>query len=873
MLVFVAGFAAAADDPQWDEQKGVWRHSLSSAFQAGANDVEVLLPDDYDAERRYRVLYVLPVEPGIGGRYGDGLQEIRKLGAHNRYDLICVTPAFAATPWYMDHADDPKQRHERHMLDAVVPLIDARYPTVATPEGRLLLGFSKSGWGAFTLLLRHRDVVGYAASWDAPLMLREPDWQNFGIARAAGTVENFRRYQPRRLLADNAEHFRGRRPRFALLGHKSFGPNGSPAYAGENAHTKAAHALMQSLDIPHVYDNHVRVPHTFSGGWVGPTVDALMAAAGQPERFDVVVVGGTPGGIMAAVAAARGGCSVVILDRNRHVGGLPANGLGATDIHTRGATAGLFMEFITRVKRHYIDTYGADSPQVRDCSDGYRFEPAVAERIFGEMLAEHRGRIAVRMLRQFDAVKENVVLRDGAVAEIAVTNRRRPTAAERYAGKVFIDATYEGDLAAAAGAPFRLGREGHDEYREPMAGRIYTGWGTTRLGPGSTGEADEAVQAYNYRLCLTKDPRIRVAIPKPDDYDREEFASLVDDIKLDRTTGPHRSEKDFDGIGRVVNMVALPNGKVDANNQHLAFLATDLPEENWPWPTADWAWRDRYAALLRSYTLGLLWFVQNDPALPEEFRRRASAWGLAGDEYTDNGHFPRQVYVREGRRIEGEHLFTAHDALAARGSVRPPVYADSITSSHYYLDSHACQKREPNRVHLDGFFSYPTKPYTVPYGVIVPNRVEGLLTPVPVSGTHVGFSTLRMEPCWMALGQAAGVAAALSVRTETPPRKLDVSTIQRELLRQRAMLIYFQDIAPGDPHYEAVQLFGLRGLLGGDAWKARLDEPVSAADATAWIRGASVERPSSYTPGTSTRGELLDALFQAVRERSTEPTS
>jgi hypothetical protein len=594
---------------------------------------------------------------------------------------------------------------------------------------------------------------------------------------------------------------------------------------------------------------------------------ALLAAAcagpastaGEPPAaaasYDVVIVGGTPGGIMAAIAAARGGRTALLLERTAHVGGLPANGLGATDIGTRGATGGLFLEFVGRVRAHYVAAYGEGSPQVKDCSDGYHFEPSVAEQVFGAMLAENPS-VTVLRHRQFDARPEDVTLDGVRLAAIRVTDLET-RAVEAYAAKVFVDATYEGDLAAAAGAPFRTGREGKAELDEPMAGRIYKAWGGP-VGEGSTGEADKTVQAYNYRLCLTTRPDNRVPIPKPDRFNREEYASLVDDVRLDRSTGQVGGEKAWDGIGRVVNMVALPNGKTDANNQHLAFLSTDLPEENYPWPTADWAWRDRYARRLRDYSLGLLWFCQNDPALPADFRARCAEWGLAKDEYADNGGFPRQVYVREGRRIEGDHLFTAHDALPAKGGERPPLHADSVTASHYALDSHAVRRREPGRVHLDGFFSHGTKPYTVPYGAIVPKKIEGLLIPVPVSGTHVGFSTMRMEPCWMALGQAAGTAAAVAIADGSSVRKVNLLKVQRELLRQKAILLYYKDVPPGHPVFEAVQFFGLRGFLPG--WEAKPDAAVAEADAARWAAWAGVDCPAV----AATRGELLRMLYDAV---------
>ena len=582
------------------------------------------------------------------------------------------------------------------------------------------------------------------------------------------------------------------------------------------------------------------------------------------QHFDVVIVGGTPGGIMAAVAVARNGHSVVLLERTDHLGGLPANGLGATDIATRGATGGLFLEFVGRVRQHYVATYGADSTQVKACSDGYHFEPHVAAKVFAAMLAEHQAKITICKRRQFDAEPGHVTLTNGAVTEIVVTDRDRGQP-ERYAGKVFIDATYEGDLAAAAGAEYRLGREARTELGEPFAGRLYMAW-HGKVGSGSTGLGDNAIQAYNYRLCLTNRPENRLPIPRPANYRREEYASFAEDVRLGRSTGNTRHYPDWDGLGRVASCVALPNAKCDANNQHLMFLSTDLPEENWPWPTADWAWRDRFAVRLRDYTLGLLWFAQNDEAVPVAMRERIRQWGLARDEYADNGHFPRQVYVREGRRVVGTHLFTAHDALPVKPGQRPPVHMASITASHYSLDSHAVRKREPDRLHLDGFFAAPTRPYTVPLGVMIPRKVNGLLTPVPVSATHIGFSTLRMEPCWMALGQAAGEAASLSIEMKVPVRDVALPTLQRRLLRHQAVLIYFSDCKPGDAHYEALQFFAVRGFLPPNAWKARLGDVVIDKHMKQWCQWAGVPLPTGYAAGQTKRGEMLSLLLQAVEK-------
>lgn len=565
-------------------------------------------------------------------------------------------------------------------------------------------------------------------------------------------------------------------------------------------------------------------------------IAGVMALHG--EKFDIVIVGATPGGIMTAIEAARMGKSSVILERTGHIGGLPANGLGATDIATRGATTGLFSEFTEAIKQYYTDTYGAESQQVKDCSDGFHFEPSVAEKVFGDMIAAEGRLIDVRTMRQFNFSTGDIAMTDNGrrIASIRVIDRLTGKE-EFYEGKIFVDATYEGDLGAAARVPFRIGREAAWEFDEPGAGRTYEYWKSTPA-EGSTGEADNAVQAYNYRLCLTRDTTQLVPFFKPERYDRSEYESLVEDVWTGRHTwkamrdvtpemmernrrhlleGGERSITPWDswGIEKLVTINTEPNGKTDANNQHAAFISTDLPEENWPWPTASWEWRDRFAQRLRDYTLGLFWFAATDTALPPQFRREIGKWGFSAQEYKDNGNFPRQVYVREGRRFEGMYFFTAKDALPVVEGGRPPVHATSITASHYALDSHAARKRETGRVHLDGFISYPTAVYTVPYGVIVPKEVENLLLPVPVSGSHIGFSTLRMEPCWMALGQAAGAAAAIAIDRATTVQKVPIKLLQQRLLDENATLIYFKDIRPGDPGFAEAQRLGLQGKIAG----------------------------------------------------------
>ncbi len=275
-----------------------------------------------------------------------------------------------------------------------------------------------------------------------------------------------------------------------------------------------------------------------------------------------------------------------------------------------------------RIKAHYVSAYGPESDQVRDCDDGYHFEPSVAEKVFHEWLLEYP-QITISTKRQFDFEPENVEQQADRITSIRVTNLDT-SQEETVRGRFFLDATYEGDLIAAAGVPFFVGREGQEIYDEIGAGRVYKLW----YGPecaGSTHCGDNAVQAYNYRLCVTDDPKNRAEIKRPENYNRDEFASLIHDVKSGLHTGvdvreitPEQVAENLKraelnqrpipdklgGIRRLLSNVALPNRKVDGNNQHFAFISTDLPEENWPYPTSGWAWRDAFAKRLRSIRRG-----------------------------------------------------------------------------------------------------------------------------------------------------------------------------------------------------------------------------------------------------------------------------
>jgi len=264
---------------RFDEEKGVHVHDVHSAFQHGAAPVEVLLPSQYEVGTPYPVLYILPVHPGIGGRWGDGLQTARGLRIHDRYGLICVSPSFDAWPYYGAHHDDPGIRHEEFILEALIPAVEGLYATKQVADDRLLLGFSKSGWGALSLLLRHPGVFGFAASWDAPLMMSEKNFGLYETAEHFGTAEAMRGYVPAHWAKRNARYFQ-RDPRLAVLGRNFFGTR----WLHDLPHTWRFHRLLDKLGIQHLYDNSIRVPHTWNPAWMQPAVQKLMCMTAGSAR-------------------------------------------------------------------------------------------------------------------------------------------------------------------------------------------------------------------------------------------------------------------------------------------------------------------------------------------------------------------------------------------------------------------------------------------------------------------------------------------------------------------------------------------------------------------------------------------------------------
>lgn len=515
----------------------------------------------------------------------------------------------------------------------------------------------------------------------------------------------------------------------------------------------------------------------------------LLAAASTP---DVVVVGATPAGIAAAVSAARMGQRVVLVEETARIGGLLTGGLSYTDFRSLESVQGFFREYMREVQSHYAGRYGADSPQVRDSFFGALAEPKVSLEILERMVAREK---TLRLLR-----RHRLVAVRGRVAAVTLENLGAGGQREEIAARFFIDATYEGDLAAMAGAAVRIGRESTREYGERLAGHIYFKDG--RILPGSTGEGDTKIQKANYRVTMTRDPALRVEIARPAKYDRARYAPIVEWYRSGRlqrafTTG-------HDGIFRIQ---MLPNGKADINDINSSPVGFGLPGENHDWPTASPDRREEIRRQHRDHALGLLWFMQNDAELPESVRRDAREWGLCRDEFVETGHFPTVLYVREARRIVGESTFTEQDTQPMRGGTRARWQRDAVAVGDYTLNSHGVDKPGPPYPDVrEGYFVFDSAPFQIPYGVMAPRGFKNLLVPVAVSATHVGFSAIRLEPTWTALGQAAGLAAHLALKEGS----VRVPRLQDLLHERDAITAYFTDIEPGQAEFVRAQRCGAR---------------------------------------------------------------
>lgn len=591
------------------------------------------------------------------------------------------------------------------------------------------------------------------------------------------------------------------------------------------------------------------------------------AAADSPQ---VVIYGSTPGGIAAALSAAKGGATVLLVEPTARIGGLTTCGLSYSDFRSFESLSGFFLEFAQEVEADYVKRYGPDSEQVKASWRGTHGEPSVNLRVFEQMLAR-QSRVRV--------VKEHVLTRL-TLGELTLGRRRILSAEFRASnggamtvkGAMFIDASYEGDLMAMVGEPYHAGRESRAQYGEPEAG-------------DENGHADAQIQGYNFRLIMTTVPENRLMPRAPDDYKREDFTGVLAHFASGKLKRVFSNEAD--GIYRT-HFPFLPNGKADVNDAPGALVRLSMPDINDGYPDGDAATRARIVREHLTYNVGLLYFLQNDAEVPPAIRDDARRWGWCKDEFTETGGLPPQLYIREARRLVGQYVFTARDAEQLKDDARAMLHPASIAMGDYVHNSHGTG-RTGTRFDgkMLGTLVKRVPPHQIPYGVIVPIKTENLLVPVALSASHVGFCLLRLEPIWASLGQAAGWAVSQAVRKNVSVQKVDVAELQRALLADRSATIYISDLPPDSPDFAAVQWFGMLGgfhglaafyqlppkSLGGQynaafpGHAAQLELVLDSALGARWlalaekagIKTAALPKPDRRL----TRGEWLRAAFAA----------
>ena len=525
----------------------------------------------------------------------------------------------------------------------------------------------------------------------------------------------------------------------------------------------------------------------------------LLSMALSPAA-EIVVYGSTPAGISAAVSAAKAGQDVVLIEPTDRIGGLMTSGLSYSDFRSLESLTGFFLDFMNRVEAHYAEKYGADSAQVKSCFHGAHGEPGVNLLVFEEMLASFPSISVVK-----NQALDSVTLGEWKLGRrpiVSITAR-----GEKHEAKVFIDASYEGDLMAMAGENYHVGRESREQYGEPMAG-------------DSEGRADGQVQGYNFRLIMTQDPENILMPTAPEGYKREDFVGGLDAFKSNELKKVFASDRS--GIYRA-HMPLMPNGKSDVNDTPHSPVRLSMPDINDSYPDADRETRAKIVAQHLYYNVGLLYFLQNDKAVPEAIQQDARSWGWCKDEFTETGGIPPQLYIREARRIVGQHVFTAADTRQAPGDARSVLHKDSIAIGDYVHNCHGTG-RSGTRFHGEhsGEFYDPIPPYQIPYGVIVPAKTTNLLVPVACSASHFGFGALRLEPIWAALGQAAGWAAHVSLESNLPVQEVEVAGLQKLLHQDRSATIYLSDVTPDSPLFASAQWFGTQGAFKGLAESGQL---------------------------------------------------
>lgn len=543
---------------------------------------------------------------------------------------------------------------------------------------------------------------------------------------------------------------------------------------------------------------------------------SIQLMNGQTKKYDIVIYGGTSAGVAAALQSSRMGKSVVLIEPTNRIGGLTTGGLGQTDIGNKQAIGGISREFYENIKKYYDDPKNWKWEKKSEYMDGgqtrteegeatmWTFEPSAALAVYKDMMDREK----INMVYNERLNRESGVKKvDGKIESITMESGKT------FKGKVFLDATYEGDLMASAGVSYAVGRESNAEYGETLNGvqansinRALTGFvsknafnhnfipgvdpyvikGDPTSGllpnvnekPGLEGEGDKKIQAYCFRMCLTDHPENRIPFQKPANYDEINYELLFRNYEARK--GPIREMYSYGNSLLPWINSSMPNKKTDTNNKF--GFSTDYIGRNYDYPEASYAEREKIIEEHRNYQMGLMWTLANHPRIPEEVREEASRWGTTKDEFERADGWQQQLYIREARRMVSDYVMTQHNCEALK------VAEDGIGLAAYGMDSHNVQRyvdangyvQNEGNVEAHGF-----KPYPISYGALVPKKEEctNLIVPVCVSSTHIAFGSIRMEPVFMVLGQSAATAAAMAIDANVNVQDVPYPNLKEQLLK------------------------------------------------------------------------------------------
>lgn len=598
---------------------------------------------------------------------------------------------------------------------------------------------------------------------------------------------------------------------------------------------------------------------------------AIDETSAETHNADVIVYGGTSAGVIAAVQAKRMGKSVIIVGPDKHLGGLSSGGLGWTDTGNKKVIGGLSRDFYHRIWKKYQDSENWRFQTQQDfggrglgsrAADGvsrtmWIFEPRIAEQVFEDFVRENQIPVFRDEWLRRKAGDDGVLVTDGLIRSIAMKS------GEVFHGKMFIDATYEGDLMASAKVDYHVGREGQEVYGEKWNGvqvgvlhhrhhfdaipakvRIdpYITPGDPASGviprisqqpPGEKHSGDDRIQAYCFRMCLTNRPENRIPFAEPDNYDPNQYELLVRIFDA----GWRETFDKFDPI---------PNHKTDTNNH--GPMSTDNIGMNYGYPEGSYEERRAIIKEHEEYQKGWLYFIANDPRVPEEVRKTMQKWGLPKDEFTDNGNWSHQLYIREARRMVGQFVMTENELERRKPTPQP------IGMGSYTMDSHNVQRyiTPEGYVQNEGDIGVKCQPYQIAYGSLIPRKeqCQNLLVPVCVSSSHIAFGSIRMEPVFMILGESAATAACLALDSNAAVQEVDYEKL-RDVLVENGQVLEYEPKAKANAkkisaNFDSNQL---GGIVVDDADAVRKGRWVESTSHSTWL-GASYRHDGALKNGT-----------------------